>query len=60
MYAIAGKKWGIPIAGIDRGMKELEWHISKFCICNGISPNGESCNGISPINPFIYGHHIGC
>jgi hypothetical protein len=31
MYAIAGKKWGIPIAGIDRSMKELEWHISKFC-----------------------------
>ena len=32
-------------------MKKLEWHISKFGFCNGISPTYENCNGIDPINP---------
>jgi hypothetical protein len=43
---------GIERNGITRGMRKLEWHISKFGFCNGISLNGESCNGINPINPF--------
>jgi hypothetical protein len=34
-------------------MGKLEWHISKLDFCNGISPNGESYNGIYPINPKI-------
>jgi hypothetical protein len=41
--------------GIDRGMKKLEWHISKSCFCNGIFPKCESYNGIDPINPSLIG-----
>jgi hypothetical protein len=37
--------------GMGTSMRNLEWHISKSYFCNGISPNGESCNDIDPINP---------
>jgi hypothetical protein len=37
--------------GIGRGTLKLEWHISKFDFCNGISLSCGSCNGIDPINP---------
>jgi hypothetical protein len=39
--------------GIHRGIGELEWHISKFSFCNGISPSGENWSGIDPINPSL-------
>jgi hypothetical protein len=42
------------VNGIARGIRKLEWHISKFSFCNGISSNGENCNGIYPINPFLF------
>jgi hypothetical protein len=45
---------GIEQNGITRGISKLEWHISKFDFYNGISPNGESYNGINPINPRFY------
>jgi hypothetical protein len=38
-----------------RHLVELQWHISNFTNCNGISQNDKSCNGIFPINPFLYG-----
>jgi hypothetical protein len=44
--------------GIHRGIGELEWHISKFSFCNGISPSGENWSGIDPINPRFYGYNI--
>jgi hypothetical protein len=34
----------------------LEWHISNSYFCNGISPSGESYNGINPINPLYLSH----
>jgi sulfatase maturation enzyme AslB (radical SAM superfamily) len=45
---------GIGRNGIARGMRKLEWHISKFSFCNNISPIDEYYNGIDPINPFHY------
>jgi hypothetical protein len=42
---------GIGENGTSRGMLNLEWHISKFEFCNGISLSYGSCNGIDPINP---------
>ena len=44
--------------GINRGMKNLEWHISKFSFCNGIFPIRELGNGIDPINPNPNGYGI--
>jgi hypothetical protein len=45
---------GIGRNGIARGMRKLEWHISKFGFCNGISSTSENYNGINPINPLLY------
>jgi hypothetical protein len=49
---------GIGRNGIDRGIRKLEWHFSKFGFCNGISPIGENCNGMNPINPNIFEHYV--
>jgi hypothetical protein len=38
--------------GMDRSIRKLEWHISKFSFCNGISLTHESYSGIDPINPI--------
>jgi len=38
--------------GKSQCMIELQWHVSKYVNCNGISPNRENCNGIFPINPY--------
>jgi hypothetical protein len=48
---------GIGRNGIVGGMRKLKWHIYKFDFCNGISPIGENCNGIDPINPIIKTMH---
>jgi hypothetical protein len=54
--SIIGCTWfGNDHNGIDIGMKNFEWHISKSCFCNGIFPKCKSCNGINPINPFLKG-----
>ena len=35
---------------IASGLKKLEWHITNFTFCNGVSPTGKNYSGIDPIN----------
>jgi hypothetical protein len=37
-----------------RHLIKLQWHISNFTNCDGISQNSKSCNGIFPINPPLF------